>query len=89
MAVYTIAQYQVRPSGVEKVKRAIDVFAQYVKANERSLGELTTGEEDSHARHSTLHPDCSEAGSHLPAGRDGEGIQPVVGGGHNRVRGRR
>ena len=35
MAVYTIAQYQVRPSGIEKVKRAIEEFVQYVKANER------------------------------------------------------
>jgi hypothetical protein len=33
MAVYTIAQYQVRPSGVEKVKRATEEFVQYVKTN--------------------------------------------------------
>jgi len=34
MAIYTIAQYRVRPSGVEKVKRAIEEFVPYVQANE-------------------------------------------------------
>jgi quinol monooxygenase YgiN len=34
MAIYTIAQYRVRPAGVEKVKRAIEDFVQYVRANE-------------------------------------------------------
>jgi quinol monooxygenase YgiN/uncharacterized protein YndB with AHSA1/START domain len=34
MPIYTIAQYQVRPSGTEKVKRAIEEFVPYVKANE-------------------------------------------------------
>jgi quinol monooxygenase YgiN len=34
MAIYTIARYQVRPSGVEKVKQAIEEFTQYVQANE-------------------------------------------------------
>jgi quinol monooxygenase YgiN len=34
MAIYTIARYQVRPSGVEKVKRAIEEFVPYVKAKE-------------------------------------------------------
>jgi quinol monooxygenase YgiN len=34
MAIQTIAQYQVRPSGVEKVKRAIEEFVAYVEANE-------------------------------------------------------
>jgi len=34
MALQIIAEYQVRPSGVEKVKRAIDEFVQYVRANE-------------------------------------------------------
>jgi quinol monooxygenase YgiN len=34
MAIYTIAQYRVRPSGVDKVKRAIEEFVPYVKANE-------------------------------------------------------
>ena len=34
MPIYTIAEYQVRPAGVEKVKRAIEEFVPYVKANE-------------------------------------------------------
>ena len=34
MAIYTIAEYRVRQSGVEKVKRAIEEFVPYVKANE-------------------------------------------------------
>jgi len=34
MAIYTIAEYQVRPSGVDKVQRAIEEFVPYVQANE-------------------------------------------------------
>jgi quinol monooxygenase YgiN len=34
MAIYTIAHYQVRSSGVDKVKRAIEEFVPYVRANE-------------------------------------------------------
>jgi quinol monooxygenase YgiN len=34
MALCIIAQYQVRSSGLEKVKRAIEEFTQYVQANE-------------------------------------------------------
>ena len=34
MPIYTIAQYKVRPEGVEKVKRAIEEFVEYVKARE-------------------------------------------------------
>jgi quinol monooxygenase YgiN len=34
MAIYTIAEYRVRPTGVDKVKRAIEDFVQYVQANE-------------------------------------------------------
>jgi len=34
MAIYTIAEYRVRRAGVEKVKRAIEDFVQYVRANE-------------------------------------------------------
>jgi quinol monooxygenase YgiN len=34
MAIYTIAEYRVRHSGVEKVKRALEEFVPYVKANE-------------------------------------------------------
>jgi quinol monooxygenase YgiN len=34
MAIYTIAQYQVRPSGADKVKAAIEEFVRYVQANE-------------------------------------------------------
>jgi quinol monooxygenase YgiN len=34
MPIYTIAQYQIRPSGVEKVKAAIREFVPYIKARE-------------------------------------------------------
>lgn len=34
MPIYTIAQYRVRPSGVDKVKQAIEEFVSYVEANE-------------------------------------------------------
>lgn len=34
MAIYTIAQYRVRLAGIDKVKRAIEDFVQYVQANE-------------------------------------------------------
>jgi quinol monooxygenase YgiN len=34
MAIYTVAQYRVRPSGVEKVKQAIKEFVPYVQAKE-------------------------------------------------------
>ncbi len=34
MPIYTIARYQVRPSGVDKVRRAIEEFVSYVRANE-------------------------------------------------------
>jgi quinol monooxygenase YgiN len=34
MAIYTIAEYRVRKSSVEKVQRAIEEFVPYVKANE-------------------------------------------------------
>jgi quinol monooxygenase YgiN len=34
MSIYTIAQYQIRPAGVEKVKRAIEEFVRYVQSNE-------------------------------------------------------
>jgi len=34
MAIYTIAQYQVKSQAVEKVKRAIEGFVRYVKTNE-------------------------------------------------------
>ena len=34
MPIYTIAQYQIRPSGVEKVKQAIREFVPYIKAQE-------------------------------------------------------
>jgi quinol monooxygenase YgiN len=34
MPIHTIAQYQVRPSGIEKVKRAVEEFVRYVEANE-------------------------------------------------------
>jgi quinol monooxygenase YgiN len=35
MPIQTIAQYRVKPSGVDKVKRAIMEFVPYVRANER------------------------------------------------------
>jgi len=34
MPIYTIAEYQVKPSGTGRVKRAIEEFVRYVKANE-------------------------------------------------------
>ena len=34
MAIYTIAQYQVKSQAVDKVKQAIEEFVRYVKANE-------------------------------------------------------
>jgi len=34
MPIYTIAQYQVKPGAVDKVKKAIVEFVSYVKANE-------------------------------------------------------
>jgi quinol monooxygenase YgiN len=34
MPIYTIAEYRVRPTGVDKVKRAIEDFVQYVRASE-------------------------------------------------------
>jgi quinol monooxygenase YgiN len=34
MPVYTIAQYSVKAQAVEKVKKAIEEFVQYVKTNE-------------------------------------------------------
>lgn len=34
MPLQIIAQYRVRPSGIDKVKQAIEEFVRYVKANE-------------------------------------------------------
>jgi quinol monooxygenase YgiN len=34
VAIYTIAQYRVRSSSVGKVKKAIEEFVSYVRANE-------------------------------------------------------
>lgn len=34
MPIYTIAEYSVKASGVEKVKRAIEEFVPYVRENE-------------------------------------------------------
>ena len=34
MPIYTIAEYQVRPAGIEKVKHAIEEFVAYVRAHE-------------------------------------------------------
>jgi quinol monooxygenase YgiN len=34
MAIYQTATYQVRPQAVEKVKRAIEEFVQYIRTNE-------------------------------------------------------
>jgi quinol monooxygenase YgiN len=42
MAIYTIAEYQVRPSGVDKVQRAIEEFVPYVQANESNVRGLAT-----------------------------------------------
>jgi len=34
MPIYTIAEYEVRESGIEKVKRAIEEFVPYIQASE-------------------------------------------------------
>jgi predicted ester cyclase/quinol monooxygenase YgiN len=34
MPIHTIAEYQIRPSGVQKVKTAIEEFVEYLRANE-------------------------------------------------------
>jgi quinol monooxygenase YgiN len=34
MPIYTIAEYEVRESGIEKVKRAIEEFLPHIRANE-------------------------------------------------------
>ena len=34
MPIYTLAQYRVKKSGVEKVKRAIEEFLPYIRAHE-------------------------------------------------------
>ena len=34
MSIYTIAQYRIRKSGIEKVKRAIEEFVPYVQEHE-------------------------------------------------------
>ena len=34
MPIYTIAEYRVKKSGVEKVKRAIEEFLRYIRARE-------------------------------------------------------
>jgi quinol monooxygenase YgiN len=34
MPIYTIANYRVRPEGVDRVKRAVEEFVAYVTANE-------------------------------------------------------
>jgi quinol monooxygenase YgiN len=34
MPIYQLARYQVRPSGVEKVKQAIQEFVAYIQSNE-------------------------------------------------------
>ena len=34
MPIYTIAEYQIRPAGIEKVKQAIEEFVRYVRTHE-------------------------------------------------------
>jgi quinol monooxygenase YgiN len=46
MPVYTIAEYQVKPSGVEKVKRAIEEFVPYVKSHEPGTRMYTAWQRD-------------------------------------------
>ena len=37
MAIYQTAEYQVKPAAVEKVKRAVEEFVEYVRANEPGM----------------------------------------------------
>jgi quinol monooxygenase YgiN len=48
MPIYTIAEYQVRPSGVDRVKRAIEEFVPYVQTKEPGTRMYTAwqGEDD-------------------------------------------
>ena|SRR5579871_4309144 len=46
MPIYTIARYQVRPAGVDKVKKAIREFVAYVKANEAGTRMYTAWQEE-------------------------------------------
>ena len=46
MPIYTIAKYQVRPSGVEKVKKAIREFVAYVRTNENGTRMYTAWQEE-------------------------------------------
>lgn len=46
MPIYTIAQYQVRPSGVERVKAAIQEFVPYVKAHEPGTRMYTAWQQE-------------------------------------------
>ena len=46
MPMYTIAQYQVKRSGVKKVKRAIEEFVRYVQTNEPGTQLYTAWQEE-------------------------------------------
>jgi quinol monooxygenase YgiN len=48
MPIYTIAEYQVKPTGIEKVKRAIEEFVPYVQSHEPGTRMYTAwqGESD-------------------------------------------
>jgi quinol monooxygenase YgiN len=47
MPIYTIAEYRVKPAGVEKVKQAIEEFVDYVRANEPGSRMYTAWQQQS------------------------------------------
>jgi quinol monooxygenase YgiN len=46
MPIYTIAEYRVKKSGVEKVKRAIEEFLPYIRAHEPSTRVYAAWQQD-------------------------------------------
>jgi quinol monooxygenase YgiN len=46
MPIYQIAQYQVKSSAIEKVKRAIEEFVRYLQANESGTRMYQAGQQE-------------------------------------------